>query len=475
MTSGPLSLRAFVHRFLVALVVGVVLTFGLVATGNRVESAKIAQIHKAVIDPKLLTAGGNYLIIGSDSRAFVSSAVDASQFGSKSTELGQRSDTMMIAHIDPGKHTGVLVSFPRDLWVAIPGHGTAKINAAFAFGGPQLTIATIKQDFNIPISHYLEVDFAGFRDIVNAIGSVPIYFPTPARDFKTGLKIKNPGCHNLAGTDALRYVRSRHYQYQSADGSWHDDPTADIGRIRRQQYFIRSLSKAAIKTVFPDPLKFNHVLDKIVASLTSDKNFGASDLRSLVRAFRNTNPNAFPMYTLPAANAFRDFQSVLLLDDAEAAPMLSRLRGAPKNALKVPHIATATVRVTVENGSGQAGVAGRALAALSTHGFALGAPAIDADRSDYPVTEVRYGPGGDVKAQLVLAYLGGAGNLVPLSAAPAGEDVLVVVGRDFQQVVAPGAPATGTSGTRGTAAATGTTSTTGPTPNPGGAVPEAGC
>ena len=86
---------------------------------------------------------------------------------------------MMVVHIDPGKRTGVLVSFPRDLWVAIPGHGTDKINAAFAFGGPQLTIQTIKQDFDIPISHYLEVDFAGFRDIVNAIGSVPIYFPAP--------------------------------------------------------------------------------------------------------------------------------------------------------------------------------------------------------------------------------------------------------------------------------------------------------
>jgi LCP family protein required for cell wall assembly len=478
MTSGPLSMRAFVHRFFVALAIGVALTVGLVATGNRVESAKISQIHKAVIDPKLLTAGGNYLIIGSDSRAFVSSSEDASQFGSNSTGLGQRSDTIMIAHVDPGRHTGVLVSLPRDLWVPIPGHGTAKINAAFAFGGPQLTIATIRQDFDIPISHYLEVDFAGFRDIVNAIGSVPIYFPTPARDFKTGLKIEHPGCRNLGGTDALRYVRSRHYQYQTADGQWHDDPTADIGRIRRQQYFIRSLSKAAIRTVFPDPLKFNEVLDKIVASLTSDKNFGASDLRALVRAFRNTDPKAFPMYTLPATNAYRDYQSVLLLDDAEAAPMLARLRGAPSRASKVPHIAPATVRVTVENGSGVGGAAGGALTALGANGFVVGAPASDADRSDYPVTEVRYGPGDETKAQLVLAYLGGAGNLVPLHVAPSGEDVIVVLGRDFQQVVSPTASpsaTSGTSGTRGTAASSTTTTTTGPQPNPGGVVPEAGC
>src|SRR5476649_2461434 len=166
MTTSPLSLRAFVHRFFVALVICAVMITGLVVTANIVKQQKISKIAKREIDPKLLTEGGNYLIIGSDTRAFVDSKTDTEHFGSKATQTGQRSDTIMVVHIDPGKHTGILVSFPRDLWVAIPGHGTAKINAAFAFGGPQLTIATIKQDFNIPISHFLEVDFAGFRDIV---------------------------------------------------------------------------------------------------------------------------------------------------------------------------------------------------------------------------------------------------------------------------------------------------------------------
>src|SRR5258708_15531663 len=194
MTSSPLSLRAFVRRFFVALVVGAVIISAFVLGADLVANAKISQIHRAAIDPSLLTKGGNYLIIGSDSRAFVDTQKDAQHFGSKATQTGQRSDTIMIAHIDPGKRTGILVSFPRDLWVNIPGHGTAKINAAFAFGGPQLAITTIEQDFNIPISHYLEVDFAGFRDIVNAIGSVPIYFPTPARDKNTGLDIGAAGC-----------------------------------------------------------------------------------------------------------------------------------------------------------------------------------------------------------------------------------------------------------------------------------------
>ena len=472
MTSAPLSFRAFAHRFLVALVVGAVLTGALVVGANVVEAIKISHIRKAPIDPSLLTKGGNYLIIGSDSRAFVDTQKDAQHFGSKASQSGQRSDTIMIAHIDPGKHTGVLVSFPRDLWVDIPGHGTAKINAAFAFGGPQLTISTLKQNFDIPISHYLEVDFAGFRDIVNAIGSVPIFFPTPARDKNTGLSVAAAGCQHLSGEQALAYVRSRYYQYQTADGQWHYDPTSDIGRIHRQQYFMRSLARAAIKTVFPDPLKFNDVLDKTVASLTSDRNFGGSDLRALVRALRNTDPTAFPMYTLPATNAFRDNQSVLLLDDAQAAPTLARLRNAQKKAAPVPKISPATVRVTVENGSGVSGAAGTARRDLGTDGFALAGPAANADRSDYNVTEVRYGPGGKTKAELVLAYLTGAGKVVALSARPSGADVIVVLGTDFQQVTA---PSTSTTAAPKPTGGPSTTTTTGPPANPGGAVPEAGC
>src|SRR6187200_2658908 len=170
MTSSPLSLRAFVHRFLVALIIGCVFVGALVIGADLVATSKIAKMREADIDPRLLTEGGNYLIIGSDTRAFIDSQKDAEHFGDKQTQTGQRSDTMMIAHIDPGKETGILVSFPRDLWVDIPGHGTSKLNAAFAFGGPQLAIATIEQQFDIPISHYLEVDFAGFREIVNAIG-----------------------------------------------------------------------------------------------------------------------------------------------------------------------------------------------------------------------------------------------------------------------------------------------------------------
>ena len=378
MTPSPLSLRAFGRRFTVAFVITCVLLVALwVAAWHEVD-AKVAKIRTVPFPKGLLVKGGNYLFIGSDTRAFVKNAADAQAFGSAETQTGQRSDTLMVAHIDPGGKTGVLVSFPRDLWVDIPDHGSNKINAAFSFGGPQLTVKTLEQDFDIPISHYLEVDFAGFRDIVNAIGTVPVYFPTPARDKYSGLMIAKKGCQNLNGDAALAYVRSRYYEYKQ-HGEWQYDPLSDLGRIRRQQYFIRTLAQAAIHSVVTHPFGASELADKSVAALTRDKALKTGDLQKLVRAFKSTDPNAFPMMTLPATNGYEDGQSVLLLDDAAAAPALARLRGVggPK---ALPKIAPASVHVTVENGSGVAGAAGGALGQLGADGFTVAAPATDADR-----------------------------------------------------------------------------------------------
>src|SRR5436305_2016217 len=147
-----------------------------------------------------------------------------------------------------------------------------------------LSLRAFVRRFFVPlvISVVIISAFVLGRDIVNAIGSVPIYFPTPTRDTNTGLNVTAAGCQHVNGDDALAYVRSRYYQYQTADGQWHYDPTSDIGRIHRQQYFMRSLAKAAIKAVFPNITKLNDVFDKAVASLTSDEGLGKSDLFKLV-------------------------------------------------------------------------------------------------------------------------------------------------------------------------------------------------
>ena len=125
---------------------------------------------------------------------------------------------MMIVHTEPERGTAFVVSFPRDTEVEIEGHGRDKLNAAFAYGGPALTIKTFRKDFGIPIQHFLAVNFEGFRKIVDSIGHVKIYFPTPARDVYTGLYQPTKGCVALDGERALQYARSRHYSDPARTG-----------------------------------------------------------------------------------------------------------------------------------------------------------------------------------------------------------------------------------------------------------------
>jgi polyisoprenyl-teichoic acid--peptidoglycan teichoic acid transferase len=428
--------KEFLRRFALALVIVAVLTVTAVSSAYWIAARKVANVATIKIDPALLEPGNNFLFVGSDTRAFVKSRTDEQHFGSAEVQTGQRSDTIMVAHVDPKHGTGYLVSFPRDLWVDIPGIGGSKINAAFN-AGPQRVIETIEHNFNIPISHYLEVDFAGFRKIVDALGTIPIYFPAPARDQKTGLDITKAGCWHLHGDQALAYVRSRYYE-SYVNGEWRADPTSDLGRIRRQQYFLRTVAQQTLHKSERAPWRAPAILDQMLASMQRDQKLGLNPLRALANAFRGSN-GALQTVTLPTTRQFINGQDALVLDAAKAAPMLARLRGELDDARPAAPrgVAPKSVTVAVQNGSGRAHAGGDALTALHRLGFATASPATNADRSDYAVSEVRYAPGAENKGALVLAQLGGAGKLVALDAAPGNADVLLVIGRDFRSVAAP--------------------------------------
>ena len=460
MSSSPLSPRVFVHRIFTAFVIAVVLTVVLIAGAYSEAASKVAKIAKAQIDPAVLESGGNYLLIGSDSRAFVKNDPAAAQhFGSAQTQTGQRSDTIMVAHVDAAAGTAYLVSFPRDLWVAIPGMGNAKINAAFN-AGPQRVIKTIEDDFDVPISHYLEIDFEGFRKMVNELGTIPINFATPARDIKSGLDIKQAGCNNLTGDQALAYVRSRYYE-SYVDGQWKTDPLSDLSRIQRQQYFLRTLAQKTLHTAATSPWKANGLLDSMLSNLVRDPKLGLSSLRALAYAFHR--PDGVVTATLPTNRHFFDGQDALAIDEVKAAPMLARLRGIGDTSPKKSgsgsgsgsgsQSATAgagTVHVSVQNGSGRTGLGARAADALGGLGFSVVGTATNADRGDYRVTEVRYATGHKAQGQTLLAALGGAGKLVSLSgSAPAGANVVLVLGLDYKGLSRPTATTPKSSGSTG--------------------------
>src|SRR5690349_11512699 len=153
------------------------------------------KVHLAngVLHPQKPGKPANYLLIGVDTRTTV--------------DQGSNADTMMVLHVEPATQTGFLVSFPRDLVVDIPGHGRRLLNAAYGLGGAHpadLVIQTLEENFApLTIQHYIEVDFNGFQHIVNAIGRVKLWFPTPVHDPYVGLDVEKRGCVAMDGAGAL--------------------------------------------------------------------------------------------------------------------------------------------------------------------------------------------------------------------------------------------------------------------------------
>jgi LCP family protein required for cell wall assembly len=439
--------RVFAQRYVIAFGVAAVFMVVSVLAVNYVIDRKLDKIHRI----KVATApsppnGANYLLIGSDTRAFVHNAGEEQAFGGKKETSGQRSDTMMVVHVEPGAKRTLAVSFPRDLWVDIPGQGMSKINGAFN-SGPNKVIETLKSNFGIEINHYLEVDFKSFQGIVRAIGSVPTYFPYPARDLKTNLGIRFPGCARLDGPTALAYVRSRALEYLNVDtNKWVSaDVVPDISRIARQQSFIRGLAGLAVAKSLNDPLTANEIADRVVENLKVDQGLSKDEIFSIVEAFRAINPDdqsALDMRTFPwEAGPEQGGQSVLYPKDPDWRATAALLQDFSGDTAGPRVVEPSNVKVRVLNATGVGGTAKAALREFVKLGFERGGTGND-PRGTIGLTEVRYRPGAEEAGKLVLSYIQPAARLV---ADPElrGVDVALVLGSDFAAVVT--SPSTGPS------------------------------
>lgn len=459
MRSPLRALRALSGRIVIAIVVCAAVMGAAVYQVNRYIDDEVAKIPRVSLQTAPASSNGtNFLIIGSDTRSFVQSQADKQAFTDKNTTTDgpARSDTMMVLHAN-GKDS-YAVSFPRDLQVNVPGLGTQKINAAFN-KGPQLVLDTLKADFNLDVQHYLEVNFKTFEDIVNAVGSVPVYFPHPARDQFSGLTdVWAAGCYHLDGGPALAYVRSRDLEYL-IDGKWQNaSPRADLDRIQRQQDFIKKLGRITVQRTIDDPLIARDLADRVVPNLAADPNFDRGAFNQLVQAFIGlSGGSGGPTFQTLPWKMGNSAGSFLLVKQPEADAMLAILRGdapipttttAPAGAGGTAPAAVrpADVRVTVRNASGVQNAAGTTSQKLTQLGFVPGNTEND-PRGTVDNSEVRYAPNDLAKAQLVASYVPGA-QLVPDSALP-GTDVILVVGKSFQGL--------GTTATTGAPAPTATT------------------
>jgi LCP family protein required for cell wall assembly len=433
--------RLFFSRFFIAFGACFVLAaFGLGgafwSTNNKWNAVPEAQIAPALLVKSAHGKPTNILIVASDDPT--ATGADTSSGTPGGTPVA--TDTIMIAHVDPSNDTGLLVALPHDLRVNIPGGGAQPLETVFN-DGPEKVVETVETNLGVPINHYLEIDVTRLPALVNAIGGIPIYFPAPARDERSGLQILTAGCRRFNGDDAIAYVRSRAYEYETAPGQWVLDPSADFGRAARQQAFLRSVVQLAIRNAAAHPLNADRIVNNAFAAMTKDSSLGLSDFRAILDALRNIAPHGFQMVTLPATSQTVNGHTTLTLDPKRAAPIIQRLKtfGPVLPPITVPPgVRPNEVQVNVLNGTTTDGAAKRTLAALVFVGFQSGT-AGNADRSDYAETEVHYKPGALNKAELVAAYVGSRTLVSDKSVS--GADVAVVIGADFARVAAPASAA----------------------------------
>ena len=371
----------------------------------------------------------NILLVGSDSRAFVEpGSQDQKSFGSAGYTGGQRADTIILLRVDAGGHTAAMVSFPRDLLVRIAPDGhQQRINTAFEHGPEQL-IQTIKSDFNIPIQHYAQVDFKGFRGFVDAVGGVKLFLASAVRDRVTGLNILDTGCVEVDGAQALAYVRSRHTQFLEKGGRWHTDPTGDLGRIGRQQDFIRRALRDALSKGLTNPVRLNRLANVGLKNVHVSRSLSLGQIVSLAKNFRAMSSQTLQQYALPVtATSWRGASVLKILsrDEPTAEAVLDVFRGIPTPP--PPVLATSSVTVRVLNGSRTIGQAAEATSALQQSHFSVAAPGTAA-RTIHSV--IRYRLGQEAMARLLARYLVSTADVV---AGPdvAGADVVLTIGTDF--------------------------------------------
>jgi LCP family protein required for cell wall assembly len=296
----------------------------------------------------------NFLLLGSDSRTGLSRSQQG-QFGDNQDIGGDvRADTIMVVHTDPDTHKTVVLSFPRDLWVTIPGHGMSKINAGFEGGidggGPSLMRDTVQALTGITIDHFLYVDLNGFQQAVGTLGGVdmcipPYYVNTPGDvegvdpngdtvmihysevghivDPYTGLDVL-PGCQHLDGAQALAYVRSRHLPCGFV---------GDFARIGRQQQFMRALINQMLKP--SEILRAPGLVKPVLSSLHRDPKFYPADLVYLVGQMRGVGTGDVEFRSVSGTAGWREnhTQSVVLMD-----PSSEKLFDAIRNNEPIPSI-----------------------------------------------------------------------------------------------------------------------------------------
>lgn len=309
-------------RIITSLSVAIVLVSSVSSFGLGRVSSSIARIDvfNSLDDrPEKTSKAENYLLVGSDTReGLTKEQIRALRVGSTATAAGGRSDTMLLIHISKARDRAYIISLPRDSLVTIPEHLSSadkktvvsarlgKLNSAFSYGGAPLLIETIELATAIKIDHYVEVSFAGFAGIVDALGGIEVCTKVDIDDPKSHL-VLSAGVHTLDGIEALKYVRTRDF-----------DGRGDIGRMQRQQQFMSAvLRKATSSGTLLNPFKLKNFVNASLASVRLDSGLAPDDLLTLAKQLKNLSSGNVRTLTVPLSNpnGRYDGQSVVIWDE----------------------------------------------------------------------------------------------------------------------------------------------------------------
>jgi LCP family protein required for cell wall assembly len=307
----------------VALVMSLAGALGIVrATNAHLDSVRRVPAATPALSPPS-DGVENFLLVGSDSRASADpSDKDFATVGTEEANPGMRSDTLILVRYDTKAKQVSMMSIPRDLWVRMSDNDRfAKVNAAYQRGADVL-VRTVQRALNVPIHHYIEINFSGFKQIVDSIGGVHVCVPRASRDKATGFHIGRKACKLQSGVEALSYARARHLE-EKIDGVWRLEGTGDVGRGTRQRAFMSMLAKDAAKYLAQHPLDAHNVLKSFGAAVSVDERL---DLIDLARKLRPIGDGTAVSYALPVSDGWAGDQFVFRLAN-EAPPLLAYFAG----------------------------------------------------------------------------------------------------------------------------------------------------
>ncbi|WP_439693884.1 LCP family protein [Curtobacterium sp. SP.BCo] len=429
-------------------VIGGVLAMALVLTGGYAAWSyaqlddSVTKVHLALphpsgsASPDADGAAENILLVGDDHRPADATPQELAELGTQLDDGATNTDTMIVLHIPAGGGSATMISFPRDSWVPIPGHGTFKLNSAYSdgaangggdAGGMRLLIQTMENMSGLSIDHFVRVSLLGFYQLVKALGPVDVCLNHAVHDPDSNIDLP-AGKSELNPSQALSFVRQR-------EGL----PRGDLDREVRQQYFLSQEAKQVLSAgTLLNPVKVSALLHGVGDAVQIDDGLS---IPSLVNTFRGIDLSNIRSTTIPTTGTPTiDGYSTVAVDFAAMPAFIQSIVGPPAAYTAAKAAAPASVHVSVQNGGSVTNGATAASAALTAKGFTVGAPS---DTTTTTSTVVEYPAGMEAQAKAVAEVVPGATAVRSTTAT----GVTLVLGTDGHTV-----QGTGTGAAAGTSA-----------------------